>query len=118
MMNTHVMIWMLTALYGVSGVISLIAYFPTIKDLLHGVPSANFTTYFLWFVYYVISVLYGVFILFDRLFILVSALDAIILLVIVILIVRVQRGEIVAKIKEKGWKLKAHYSKVIKKKKD
>ncbi|GHV27308.1 hypothetical protein FACS1894176_09100 [Bacteroidia bacterium] len=92
----------MTALYGVSGVISLIAYFPTIKDLLHGIPSANFTTYFLWFVYYLISVFYGVFVLFDWLFILVSVLDAGILLFITLLIVRVQRGEIVAKIKEKS----------------
>jgi hypothetical protein len=56
----------------------------------------------LWFVYYLISVFYGVFVLFDWLFILVSVLDAGILLFITLLIVRVQRGEIVAKIKEKG----------------
>ncbi|MDR0608264.1 MAG: hypothetical protein LBG52_08250, partial [Candidatus Peribacteria bacterium] len=75
----------------------MLAYFPTIKDLLHGIPSANFTTYFLWLIYYVISILYGIFVLFDWLFIVVSGLDAGILLLITILIVRVQRGEIVHK---------------------
>ncbi|MDR2415574.1 MAG: hypothetical protein LBD75_02980 [Candidatus Peribacteria bacterium] len=62
-----------------SGIISMIAYLPTIKDLLHGIPSANFTTYFLWFLYYFISILYGIFVLYDWLFILVSGLDALII---------------------------------------
>jgi hypothetical protein len=91
------MIGFLIALYGISGVISLIAYFPTIKDLLAGIPSANFTTYFLRFIYYAISVLYGIFVLSDWLFILVSCLDAGILLFITLLIVRVKKGEIKAK---------------------
>ncbi|MDR0650050.1 MAG: hypothetical protein LBG59_01220 [Candidatus Peribacteria bacterium] len=84
-----------------SGIISMIAYLPTIKDLLNGIPSANFTTYFLWFVYYFISVLYGIFVLYDWLFIVVSGLDALIILVIVLLIVRIQRGEIMLNIKDK-----------------
>lgn len=79
----------------------MIAYLPTIKDLLNGIPSANFTTYFLWFVYYFISVLYGIFVLYDWLFIVVSGLDALIILVIVLLIVRIQRGEIMLNIKDK-----------------
>jgi hypothetical protein len=91
----------------------LIAYFPTIKDLLQGIPSANFTTYFLRFLYYLISIFYGVFILFDWLFILVSGLDAGILLFITILIVRVQRGVIVNKIKEKKGKLREQYGRVV-----
>jgi hypothetical protein len=100
-MHESTFIRILTALYGMSGVISMIAYLPTIKDLLQGMPSANFTTYFLWFVYYLISVFYGIFVIYDWLFIIVSGLDALIILVIVVLIIRVQRGEIILKIKDK-----------------
>jgi hypothetical protein len=96
---------MITTLYGISGIISMFAYFPTIKDLLHGIPSANFTTYFLWLVYYGISVLYGIFVLYDWLFIVVSGIDALIILVIVILVVRVKRGAIVAIVSEKKAKV-------------
>ena len=106
----------LTALYGISGVISLIAYFPTVKDLWKGIPSANFITYFLWFVYYLISVLYGIFVLKDSIFIVVSGLDTLILFLIVILIVRVQRGEIVAQVKNKQKKVVEKIKSIRKKK--
>jgi hypothetical protein len=79
----------------------MFAYFPTIKDLLKGLPSANFYTYALRFVYYLISVLYGIFILDDWLFVVVSGFDALFLACIVVLIIRVQRGEIVQDLRHK-----------------
>ena len=79
----------------------MFAYFPTIKDLLKGIPSANFYTYVLWFLYYLVSVLYGIFILKDWLFVVVSGFDALLLFFIVLLIIRVQRGEIVQDLKHK-----------------
>ena len=112
------MIGVLTAIYGISGAISVIAYFPTVKDLWKGIPSANFTTYFLWFLYYLISVLYGIFVLKDILFIIVTGLDSLILLTIVILIVRVQRGEIVAQVKHEQKKVVEKIKSIRKKKSD
>lgn len=80
----------LTALYSVVWVVSIIAYLPTIDDLLHGIPSANLTTYSLWFFYYLVSVVYGVFVVHDIPFVFVSSLDALILLFISILILRLR----------------------------
>lgn len=80
---------LLDYLYGLSGVISLIAYRPMIKDLLQGIPSANFRTYFLWCIYYVISALYAMFVIQDTLFIILSCMDALILLFISTLIIKV-----------------------------
>ncbi len=79
----------LDCLYGLSGVISMFAYRPTIKDLLQGIPSANFRTYFLRCLYYVVSVFYGIFVIQDTLFIILSSIDALILLFISTLIIKV-----------------------------
>ncbi|GHW02312.1 hypothetical protein AGMMS50249_0980 [candidate division SR1 bacterium] len=84
--------YFLTVLYSISGVISIIAYLPTIDDLLKGIPSANMTTYSLRFLYYLVSVIYGVFVIYDLAFLFVTCLDALILLFICILILRVKHA--------------------------
>jgi uncharacterized membrane protein (DUF106 family) len=97
------------AAYGISGIISLLGYLPTVKDLWKGIPSANFYTYLTRLVYYIIALLYGIFILHDWLFILVNgALDSVFLVLIVVLISRLQKHEIIADMKEKKKKAMEH----------
>lgn len=99
----------LMAAYWISGIISLAGYIPTIKDLRKGIPSANFYTYITRLIYYFISLLYGIFILNDWLFILVNgALDSIFLALIIVLISRLQKHEIIADMKERRKKAIAH----------
>jgi len=88
--DSNIFLTLLTGLYGISGVISMIAYLPTIKDLLKGIPSANFYTYSLRFLYYLIAVLYGIFVVKDRVFTGLASLDSVILLVIITLILRLK----------------------------
>lgn len=64
----------LTAAYASVGIISAFGYWPTIKDVyFRKKPSANINTYAVWTVTTGISLLYGIFILNDFLFIAVSA---------------------------------------------
>ena len=57
-----ILIW----LYGVVGTISIVAYWPTIRDLyLHDKPSANITSYAIWSITSAITFLYSLFILSD-----------------------------------------------------
>lgn len=63
----------LTISYAFAGIICCIAYFPTIKDLyVHKKASANTTTYILWTITALISLLYSFFILSDTLFRIIS----------------------------------------------
>lgn len=68
--------WLLQILmisYGAVGIVSVLAYWPTIKDLYHHQkPSANVTSYVLWSITTGISFLYSIFIVPDTLFIVVS----------------------------------------------
>ncbi|MDD2537631.1 MAG: hypothetical protein PHU61_04055 [Candidatus Absconditabacteria bacterium] len=106
---TSIFFTLVVAAYGISGIISLFGYLPTVKDLWKGVPSANFYTYITWLIYYLISCLYGIFILKDWLFILVNGLlDSIFLVLIIILISRLQTHEIIADVKERKRKVVAH----------
>ena len=64
----------LTISYALAGIICCIAYFPTIRDLyLHKKQSANITTYILWTITALITLLYSFFILHDILFRIISA---------------------------------------------
>lgn len=59
----------LTVAYGATGIVGLIGYLPTIRDLyVHKKQSANISSYFLWTVTSGIGFLYGLFILNDNLF--------------------------------------------------
>jgi len=61
--------------YASVGVITIIAYWPTIKDLYHKKPSANMSSYVLWTAASGIAFLYSLFILPDLLFRIVSGLN-------------------------------------------
>lgn len=62
--------------YGVEGIITIIAYWPTIKDLYYyKKPSANSSSYFLWTTSAGIAFLYSLFILPDMLFRIVSGIN-------------------------------------------
>lgn len=59
--------------YGTVGIVSVLAYWPTIKDLYHHQkPSANITSYVLWSLTNGVSFLYSLYIVPDSLFIFVS----------------------------------------------
>lgn len=66
-------IQLLIVAYGAMSVVNLMAYWPTIKDLYsHKKPSANISSYKLWTLEYFITLLYGIFILEDTLFIIIT----------------------------------------------
>lgn len=74
------MIALLTSLlilaYGLTGVVGVLAYWPTIVDLYHHKkPSANVSSYLLWTLTGAIAFLYSLFILPDLLFQIVSGLN-------------------------------------------
>ena len=60
--------------YGSTGIVGVAAYWPTIKDLWRGKPSANASSYFIWVATNGITWLYGLLILKDIPFIFVSSL--------------------------------------------
>lgn len=64
----EILITVLKFSYGIGGVVGLVAYLPTIKDLhIHKKQSANTSSYLIWLVTAVVSFLYSVFILNDLL---------------------------------------------------
>jgi hypothetical protein len=65
----------LIVLYGTTGVISFVAYFPTLRDLWHGKSSANAHSYALWTSCNLIALLYGLFVLRDLLYNVVASLQ-------------------------------------------
>ena len=77
--------------YGGVGVIGLIAYWPTIKDLYHHKrASANATTFMIWTATASITFLYSLFILPDLLFRVVSGLNFIACLIVLSLCIRLK----------------------------
>ena len=79
---------LLSILYGLAGIINLLAYLPTVKDLFYKKPSANISTYILWTTATLIAFLYGIFILKDMLYLLVSGVNFVACSLILGLIVR------------------------------
>ena len=67
---------LITIAYAGVGVVGLIAYWPTIKDLYyHQKPSANVTSYIIWTLTSGVAFLYSLFILPDLLFRIVSGIN-------------------------------------------
>lgn len=67
---------LLSLAYGSVGIVALIAYFPTIKDLLHHKKkSANTASFIIWTATSGISFLYSIFVLPDPLFRFVSGVN-------------------------------------------
>jgi hypothetical protein len=70
----EILLQVLTLAYGATGIVGIAAYWPTIKDLWRGKPSANVLSYFVWVATNFITWLYGLLILKDIPFIFVSSL--------------------------------------------
>jgi hypothetical protein len=84
----------LTILYGICGVISIIGYFPTIKDIYkHKLLSANILSYVLWTFTTGITFLYGLFILDDLLFRIVSGMNFSACAIVLILSLALKNGK-------------------------
>lgn len=82
---------MITIAYGGVGIIGLIAYWPTIKDLyFYKKASANTSSYILWTTTSGISFLYSLFVLPDLLFRIVSGLGFIACAVVLFLSIRLK----------------------------
>lgn len=61
-------IYILTGVYGISGLATLLGFAPTIKDLWNKKPSANSGTYLIWAVTAFVASLYGFFVLQNLMF--------------------------------------------------
>lgn len=82
---------LLAVSYGGVGVVNLIAYWPTIKDLFNKKPSANIPSYFLWTATSGITLLYSLFVLNDLLFRLVSGVNFVCCALILFLCIRIKK---------------------------
>jgi hypothetical protein len=65
----------ITLLYSIGGVVTFIGFFPTIRDLYNGKPSANMSTYIVWTITAFIATLYAATVLHDMTFTLVIGLQ-------------------------------------------
>lgn len=81
---------LLSLAYASVGIVSAIAYYPTIKDLFKKKPSANVNSYLLWTITSTIAFLYSLIILDDLLFRFVSAVNFFACLLILILSLRIK----------------------------
>ncbi len=72
----NLLLELLTIAYSISGVVGVIAYWPTIKDLMHHKKkSANVHSYILWTITMGVAFLYSILVLPDLPFIIVSFLN-------------------------------------------
>ena len=81
----------ITFLYATVGIISLAAYWPTIKDLLEKKPSANTTSYQIWAFTTGIAFAYSMFVLDDFWLRLISGLNFSICVTIALLSINLRR---------------------------
>ncbi|TSC58106.1 MAG: hypothetical protein Greene041619_795 [Candidatus Peregrinibacteria bacterium Greene0416_19] len=81
----------LAVAYGMGGIVTFIGFFPTIRDLWRGKPSANFMTYVIWTATTFITSVYGFFILKNLLFDVVINLQLAACIIILILRMRLLR---------------------------
>ena len=82
----ELLLQILVIAYGATGVVGLVGYWPTIRDLYHHKkPSANISSYILWSSTGGIGFLYAVFILPDLLLRIVSGINFFACLVVLIL---------------------------------
>ena len=58
----------LTVLYGASGIVTFVGFFPTIRDLWRRKKSANASTYWIWTTTTLLTSLYAIFVLRDLVF--------------------------------------------------
>ncbi len=80
----------LTFLYGIGGVITFFGFFPTMKDLWKGKPSANIATYIIWTITTFLTSLYAIFVVKDLVFSVVINFQLAACLIVLILRMRLQ----------------------------
>jgi ABC-type Na+ efflux pump permease subunit len=68
-------IFALSIAYACGGIVTFLGFVPTMRDLAHGIPSANVATYVVWTITTALAFLYGLFILRDPLFLIVIGLQ-------------------------------------------
>jgi hypothetical protein len=61
MVLSEILLNVLTIAYGLTGIVGILAYWPTISDLLKKKPSANVESYSLWTITTAIATLYAIF---------------------------------------------------------
>lgn len=86
----EILLKILIIAYATQAIIALVAYWPTIKDLLNGKKSANMASYLLWSACAGIGFLYSLFILPDTLFRIVSGVNFLACTTILILVLRLK----------------------------
>jgi hypothetical protein len=89
----EILLRILIIAYGGVGIMGLVAYWPTIKDLYYyKKASANVSSYILWVITTGIALLYGIFILPDILFIVVSGMNFIACIIVLFLSLGLKKG--------------------------
>lgn len=83
-------IYTLTFLYSIGGLVTFAGFFPTMKDLWKGKPSANVYTYAIWTSTTFITSLYAIFVVKDLVFSLVINLQLAACLIVLILRLRLK----------------------------
>ena len=81
------------ALYSVGGIVTFLGFYPTVRDLYYGKPSANVSTYIIWTGTALIAVLYAATVLRDLTFSLVISLQLFAQIVILFLRIRLLFNE-------------------------
>jgi len=81
-------IYILTAIYGICGVVTFAGFVPTMIDLWRKKPSANISTYALWTITMFFTTLYALFINKDLVFIGVASAQLFACFVILVLRIR------------------------------
>jgi hypothetical protein len=83
-------IYTITFLYSIGGIVTFTGFFPTMKDLWRGKPSANIYTYIIWALTTFITALYAMFVVKDLVFSVVINLQLAACLIVLILSLRLK----------------------------
>ena len=83
-------IYTITFLYSIGGLVTFAGFFPTMKDLWKGNPSANICTYIIWTTTTFFTSLYAIFVVKDLVFSLVINLQLAACIVVLILRLRLK----------------------------
>jgi len=83
-------IYTITFFYSIGGLVTFAGFFPTMKDLWKGKPSANIYTYIIWTATTFFTSLYAIFVVKDLVFSLVVNLQLAACLIVLILRMRLK----------------------------
>ncbi|MDP3734014.1 MAG: hypothetical protein Q8R37_02195 [Nanoarchaeota archaeon] len=86
----EILLQLIIIAYAFDGIIGIIAYWPTIKDVYYNKPSANKRSYLIWTITGGTALLYSIFILSDFLLRVLTALNFLACATIYILSVRIK----------------------------